>query len=72
MLCIGDNNQQFVFRFDLLIADEAQSNIQYVNAKVLVVGDSSAGKTGLAYRLCTGETQRRLNRWSVEYALLAP
>ena len=29
--------------------------LQYTNAKVLLVGDTSSGKTGLAHRLATGE-----------------
>jgi small GTP-binding protein len=32
-----------------------QDQVQYTNAKVLLVGDTHAGKSGLAHRLATGE-----------------
>ena len=35
----------------------AEESLPYTNAKVLVVGDSGAGKTGLTHRLATGVFQ---------------
>jgi small GTP-binding protein len=37
-----------------LAAAEDPAQLQYTNAKVLVVGDSNSGKTGLTHRLATG------------------
>jgi small GTP-binding protein len=47
--------------------------VQYTNAKVLVVGDTSAGKTGLAHRLATGQWQpsdcSTVGAWSTQWSL---
>ena len=46
---------------------------QYTNAKVLLVGDTSAGKTGLAHRLATGNWQpsdgSTVGAWSQQWPL---
>ncbi|MEO5916694.1 MAG: TIR domain-containing protein [Luteolibacter sp.] len=45
----------------------------YVNAKVLLVGDTSAGKTGLTHRLATGEWKpsesSTVGAWSTQWQL---
>jgi small GTP-binding protein len=51
----------------------APDQVQYINAKVLVVGDTSAGKTGLAHRLATGEWKpsdgSTVGAWSTQWSL---
>lgn len=50
-----------------------RDEVQYTNAKVLVVGDTSAGKTGLAHRLATGEWKpsdgSTVGAWSTQWQL---
>ncbi len=47
--------------------------VQYTNAKVLLVGDTSSGKTGLAHRLATGKWQpsadSTVGAWSTQWKL---
>jgi small GTP-binding protein len=47
--------------------------VQYTNAKVLLVGDTSAGKTGLAHRLATGQWKpsdgSTVGAWSTQWKL---
>ena len=47
--------------------------VQYTNAKVLLVGDTSSGKTGLAHRLATGEWKpsdgSTVGAWSTQWPL---
>ena len=51
------------------------AQVQYTNAKVLLVGDTSAGKTGLAHRLATGEWRpseaSTVGAWSTQWKLEA-
>ena len=51
----------------------APDQVQYTNAKVLVVGDTNAGKTGLTYRLATGEWKpsedSTVGAWSTQWKL---
>ncbi|MBK5274469.1 MAG: TIR domain-containing protein [Desulfuromonadales bacterium] len=51
----------------------AQDQVQYTNAKVLLVGDTSSGKTGLAHRLATGEWKpsdgSTVGAWSTQWPL---
>ena len=51
----------------------APEQVQYTNAKVLLVGDTSSGKTGLAHRLATGEWKPSDNStvgaWSTQWKL---
>src|SRR5882762_513777 len=51
----------------------APEQVQYTNAKVLVVGDTSAGKTGLAHRLATGRWKpsdgSTVGAWSTQWKL---
>src|SRR6185295_3361285 len=51
----------------------ALNQVQYTNAKVLVVGDTSAGKTGLAHRLATGSWKpsdgSTVGAWSTQWSL---
>jgi small GTP-binding protein len=53
----------------LFIADQ----IQYTNAKALVVGDPNAGKTGLTHRLATGRwkpsEESTVGAWSTQWQL---
>jgi small GTP-binding protein len=53
----------------------APKQVQYTNAKVLLVGDTSAGKTGLAHRLATGEWRpseaSTVGAWSTQWKLEA-
>jgi len=47
--------------------------VQYTNAKLLLVGDTSAGKTGLAHRLATGQWKpsdgSTVGAWSTQWQL---
>lgn len=49
--------------------------VQYTNAKVLLVGDSGAGKTGLSKRLASGEwepnTASTVGAWATQWSLPA-
>jgi WD40 repeat protein len=51
----------------------AADQVQYTNAKVLLVGDTSAGKTGLAHRLATGawkpSDSSTVGAWSTQWKL---
>lgn len=51
----------------------APDQVQYTNAKVLVVGDTNAGKTGLTQRLATGEWKpsedSTVGAWSTQVKL---
>ena len=51
----------------------SSSQVQYTNAKVLIVGDTSAGKTGLAHRLATGRWKpsdsSTVGAWSTQWKL---
>jgi WD40 repeat protein len=51
----------------------ALDQFQYANAKVLIVGDTSSGKTGLAHRLATGHWKpsdgSTLGAWSTQWKL---
>jgi GTPase SAR1 family protein len=62
--------------FDMLtdaVLAEAPRQVQYTNAKVLLVGDTSAGKTGLAHRLATGKWRpsdgSTVGAWSTQWEL---
>ncbi|HEX3149550.1 MAG TPA: DUF4365 domain-containing protein [Gemmataceae bacterium] len=52
------------------------SDIQYTNAKVLLVGDSNAGKTALTHRLATGSWKASgdstVGAWSTQWSLQDP
>lgn len=56
-------------------ASAASSQVQYTNAKVLLVGDSGAGKTGLSKRLACGEWEpssaSTVGAWATQWALPA-
>jgi small GTP-binding protein len=47
--------------------------VQYTNAKVLIVGETSAGKTGLSHRLATGEWKpsdgSTVGAWATQWKL---
>ena len=51
----------------------APEQVQYTNAKVLLVGDTSAGKTGLAHRFATGKWKpsdsSTVGAWSTQWKL---
>lgn len=50
----------------------APDQVQYTNAKVLLVGNSSAGKTGLSNRLASGtykETDSTVGAWATQWKL---
>lgn len=51
----------------------APDQVQYTNAKVLIVGDSHSGKTGLTYRLATGawkpSEDSTVGAWSTQWQL---
>jgi small GTP-binding protein len=40
---------------EALLLDQAQESVQYTTAKLVLVGDSGVGKTGLGWRLAHGE-----------------
>jgi WD40 repeat protein len=52
---------------------EPLEQVQYTNAKVLLVGDTSSGKTGLAHRLATGDWKSSdgstIGSWSTQWKL---
>jgi small GTP-binding protein len=52
----------------------ALDQVQYTNAKILLVGDTSSGKTGLAHRLATGKWKpsdgSTVGAWSTQWPLL--
>lgn len=54
-------------------AQLAPDQVQYTNAKVLLVGDTSSGKTGLAHRLATGKWKpsdgSTVGAWSTQWPL---
>jgi small GTP-binding protein len=54
----------------------APDQVQHTNAKVLLVGDTGAGKTGLAHRLATGEWKpsegSTVGAWSTQWKLEDP
>jgi small GTP-binding protein len=55
------------------LAQPAFREVQYTNAKVLLVGDTHAGKTGLTHRLATGEWKpsedSTVGAWSTQWNL---
>jgi WD40 repeat protein len=55
------------------IAPQPPDQVQYTNAKVLIVGDTSSGKTGLAHRLATGQWKASdastIGAWSTQWRL---
>lgn len=55
------------------VPDTPTDQVQYTNAKVLVVGDTNAGKTALTYRLATGEWKpsedSTVGAWSTQLPL---
>jgi WD40 repeat protein len=59
-------------RIGLTVAG-APDQLQYTNAKVLLVGDTHSGKTGLAHRLATGEWKpsdaSTVGAWSTQWKL---
>jgi small GTP-binding protein len=68
------SNERVAFR--LVQAEERPAfnrDVQYTNAKVLVVGDTSAGKTALTHRLATGTWQpsdgSTVGAWSTQWPL---
>ena len=52
---------------------DAPNQVEYTNAKVLLVGDTSSGKTGIAHRLATGEWKpsdgSTVGAWSTQWKL---
>lgn len=74
LLCVGYMGHRIVrvFLSEVLRA-VSDDNVVYVNAKVLVVGDTSAGKTGLAHRLATGTWRpsdgSTVGAWSTQCSL---
>lgn len=62
----GSRNSQ-ILKWDVSGVSNAKLDLpvtaskRYTNAKVLLVGDSGVGKTGLAYRLATGEFQSSIS-----------
>lgn len=55
-------------------ASNTLDQVQYTNAKVLLVGNTSSGKTGLAHRLATGRWRpsdgSTIGAWSTQWPLL--
>ncbi|MCW3052176.1 MAG: WD-repeat protein [Chthonomonadales bacterium] len=58
---------------DAFASPSVSEQVQYTNAKVLLVGDTSAGKTGLAHRLATQEWKpsdgSTIGAWSTQWKL---
>ncbi|HKP03422.1 MAG TPA: TIR domain-containing protein [Chthoniobacterales bacterium] len=61
------------FIFEAGIAASTPDQVQYSNAKVLLVGDTNAGKTGLTHRLATGEWKpsedSTVGAWSTQWPI---
>jgi len=59
-----------------MISNSTIDQPQYTNAKVLIVGDTSSGKTGLTHRLATGEWKpseaSTVGAWSTQWPLPNP
>lgn len=57
------------------VAPSPSQQVQYTNAKVLLVGDSGAGKTGLSKRLACGDWEpsaaSTVGAWATQWALPA-
>jgi GTPase SAR1 family protein/tricorn protease-like protein/uncharacterized CHY-type Zn-finger protein len=57
------------------VSEWAPDQIQYTNAKVLLVGNSAAGKTGLSNRLALGtykETDSTVGAWATQWKIPLP
>lgn len=66
-ICIWDLSE-FIRSTSKPITDQ----VQYTNAKVLLVGDSAAGKTGLSNRMAQGtytETDSTVGAWATQWKL---
>src|SRR5262249_48385853 len=57
------------------LPSSAEAQVQYTNAKVLLVGDSGAGKTGLSVRLALNDwkpTDSTIGAWATHWKLPIP
>ncbi len=55
---------------DLLVGQAPQPSIAYASAKIVLVGESGAGKTGLGYRLATGTFREHPSTHGQQFWLL--
>jgi len=56
--------------FDLLLGQPAKPSVSYTSAKVVLVGDSGVGKTGLGWRLAHGEFKEHPSTHGQQFWLL--
>jgi WD40 repeat protein len=55
---------------DLLLGQHAKPSVSYTSAKVVLVGDSGVGKTGLGWRLAHGEFKEHASTHGQQFWLL--
>jgi small GTP-binding protein len=55
---------------DLLLGEPAKPSVSYTSAKVVLVGDSGVGKTGLGWRLAHGEFKEHASTHGQQFWLL--
>jgi small GTP-binding protein len=56
--------------FELLLGQRAAPSVSYTSAKVVLVGDSGVGKTGLGWRLAHGEFKEHASTHGQQFWLL--
>ena len=56
--------------FDLLLGQAAAPGVSYTSAKIVLVGDSGVGKTGLGWRLAHGEFKEHASTHGQQFWLL--
>jgi len=56
--------------YDVLLGRRAKSSLSYTSAKVMLVGDSGVGKTGLGWRLAHGEFKEHASTHGQQFWLL--
>ncbi|MEP6669453.1 MAG: TIR domain-containing protein [Chthoniobacter sp.] len=71
----GDKDRDHVIHlyeldFDFLLGQPAKPSVSYTSAKVVLVGDSGVGKTGLGWRLAHGEFKEHASTHGQQFWLL--
>jgi small GTP-binding protein len=71
-LDIGPNNVIYIYELDpvILLGQSTAPTIAYTSAKVVLVGDSGVGKTGLGWRLAHGEFKEHSSTHGQQFWLL--
>lgn len=60
----------YELEFDLLFGQRAKPSVSYTSAKVVLVGDSGVGKTGLGWRLAHGEFKEHASTHGQQFWVL--